>query len=190
MTIEAAASKDNWLGEAEIKGRLRVTGCTGRNESPHLDYEYRPSGKMSAEGRRTVGDLAAARSSIWTRGDFAGRASFEETFRGCALRALPDDPDRIAVEGHREIASVKIEKDLPVEVVRKNGETLRYRFERKDGRLLPTATEWVFGDRVAVIETDFKKLASDFYYPSRVTMRDWFHAGWGPEVYTYRLKLE
>jgi hypothetical protein len=187
LEIDTEATLTNWLNEKTLKGRLNIVGWTGSNGAPHSGYEFRVSGKFSTEGRQQIGDLARARLSIWTRGDFAGRALFDEAFRGCTIRRTETD-GVLVVEGHAQINGVRIENGLPVEIRYRDGTRVRRVFQDYRGHLVPTRTEWIHPDRTAVLTATFRNLGQTLLFPTRIEIKDWFHAGWGPEIYTFSLK--
>ena len=189
--VLAPETAENWVGREKIRGSAFIEGWRGRVSSgdrrPYERLRLVPRGKISKSGKRQIADLFRARLSIWTRQDFCARRSFEEEFRGCTIET-GDAPGTLEVEGHERIAAVKVIDGLPVLVRNRDGTRQWRRFARVKGLLVPVETRWISADREARTEVTFKLLGPGLLFPQRIRVRDWFHAGWGPETWELKVK--
>jgi hypothetical protein len=183
------SSSMDWWGHERLKGKIALLAWRGRRSGtnrPQSSIAFTTKAALSADGASAIEDLLAARSSIYTRQDFAARASFDETFAGCTIEA----PKRrvLVVQGHSRITAVKLGTTL-VEEIRYRDQTVnRYRFSRSREGFVPKRTEMIFGDRKAVIDTKYSSLRPGLLVPSQIKIKDWFSADWGPETFRYRFR--
>jgi hypothetical protein len=188
LTIECPTTSNNWLDELKIQGKVSFEGYTGIAPNAWEDLEYLPRVRISSAGRIQLADLCKARLGIWTQQDFSGRKSFDQEFTNCKLHSN-EKGDVITVEGHRHIDSVRIEKELPVEVSYKDGTKHIRHFKRFQGHIVPALTELLYPDRRATCEVEFKELTKGRLFPAKITMKDRFYPDWGPEIYTFGVAI-
>ena len=187
VAVEHPGTDGIWHGIRPVVADFDWKGYSGRAETmttPFREARYIVKSKAPASDRRAVEKILVARSTIWTRQDFAGRRAFDEEFAGTTLRADRKRRGDIIIVGGK-LRRVRIRKGRVTRIELRDG-TRRDLYSTRIGKhdVVTRIVNRHDGGRNELKAT-YRKIAKGRLMPVHIELVGWFGDDWGPEVYTY-----